>query len=58
MVNGRVVMRLHGPTRIDRAFPEPVNAGPIILQSEGAEVFYRDIEACPITAIPAEYRER
>ena len=55
IVNGKVVMRLHAPTRIDTEFPAPVTAGPIILQSEGAEVFYRDVEMRPITAIPPEY---
>src|SRR5919107_4297682 len=52
IVNGTVVMRLHGPTRIDRDVPMPVTSGPLILQSEGAEVFYRDIQIRPITAIP------
>ena len=56
IVNGKVVMRLHGPLDISGAVPVPVTAGPIILQSEGAEVFYRDVEWRPITAIPAEYR--
>jgi len=56
IVNGKVVMRLHGPTRIDRAVPEPITSGAIILQSEGAEVFYRDIRLRPITAIPEEFR--
>jgi hypothetical protein len=55
IVNGKVVMRLHGPVRIDSDLPTPVTSGPIILQSEGAEVFYRDIEWRPITAIPAEF---
>jgi hypothetical protein len=55
IVNGTVVMRLYGPTRINGALPTPVTAGPIILQSEGAEVFYRDIAVRPITAIPSEY---
>ncbi len=55
IVNGKVVMRLHGPTRIDTDVPQLVTSGPIILQSEGAEVFYRDVEIRPITAIPAEY---
>ena len=55
IVNGKVVMRLHGPTRIDGALPTPVTSGPIILQSEGAEVFYRDIEIRPISAIPPEF---
>jgi hypothetical protein len=55
IVNGKVVMRLHGPLRIDGDVPKPVTSGPIILQSEGAEVFYRDIEIRRITAIPAEF---
>jgi hypothetical protein len=57
IVNGKVVMRLHGPMRIDRPLPTPVTSGQLILQSEGAEVFYRDIEIQPITAIPAEFKE-
>jgi Domain of Unknown Function (DUF1080) len=55
IVNGKVVMRLHGPVRIDSDQPAPVTSGPIILQSEGAEVFYRDIQVRPIAAIPAEF---
>lgn len=55
IVNGKVVMRLHGPMRIDGDLPTPVTSGPIILQSEGAEIFYRDIQIRPITAIPAEF---
>jgi hypothetical protein len=55
VVNGKVVMRLHGPLRIDSEVPASVRSGPIILQSEGAEVFYRDIEWRPITAIPSEF---
>jgi hypothetical protein len=56
VVNGKVVMRLHGPTRIDTALPTSVTSGPIILQSEGAEVFYRDIRFRPIQAIPDEFK--
>ena len=55
VVNGKVVMRLHGPLRIDSEVPASVTSGPIILQSEGAEVFYRDIETRPITSIPTEF---
>jgi hypothetical protein len=55
IVNGKVVMHLHGPVRIDADLPTPVTSGPIILQSEGAEVFYRDIQIRPITSIPAEF---
>jgi hypothetical protein len=57
VVNGRVVMRLHGATRITGAVPTPVTSGAIILQSEGAEVFYRDVAMRSIIAIPPEYAE-
>jgi hypothetical protein len=57
VVNGKVVMRLHGATRITGAVPTPVTSGAIILQSEGAEVFYRDVAMRSITAIPPEYAE-
>ena len=55
IVNGKVVMRLHVPRRIDDPNPLPVTSGPIILQSEGEEVFYRDIECKPITSLPSEF---
>ncbi len=55
VVNGVVVMRLHSPMRIDGVVPTPITSGPIILQSEGAEVFYRDIQFRPISAIPSEF---
>jgi 3-keto-disaccharide hydrolase len=58
IVNGKVVMRLHGPMRIDGDVPAPVTSGPIILQSEGAEVFFRDIEIRSMTAIPPEFAVR
>ncbi len=58
IVNGKVVMRLHGPVRINAELPTPVTSGPIIFQSEGAELFYRDIQVRPITAIPAEFAEK
>jgi hypothetical protein len=57
LVNGKLVMRLHGPRRIDGAKPEPVTSGPIILQSEGAEIFYRAIETRPISALPTEFAD-
>lgn len=55
IVNGKVVMRLQSPTRIDTPTPQRVTSGPIILQSEGAEIFYREIAMRPITAIPTEF---
>lgn len=57
IVNGKVVMRLHAPQRIDGPKPVPVTSGPIILQSEGAEIFYRDIEWKPISVMPPEFAE-
>lgn len=57
IVNGKVVMRLHAPRRIDGPKPAPVTSGPILLQSEGAEIFYRNIEWRPITAIPLEFAQ-
>lgn len=55
IVNGKVVMRLHGPRRVDTPVPMAVTSGPIIFQSEGAEIFYRNIEFRPITTIPPEF---
>lgn len=57
IVNGKVVMRLHAPRRIDGPNPLPVTSGPIILQSEGAEIFYRQIEYKPITSLPPEFSQ-
>jgi hypothetical protein len=58
IVNRKVVMRLHGAMRIDSDVPTPVNSGPVLLQSEGAEVFYREIEIRSITGIPAEFAQK
>ena len=55
VVNGTVVMRLRHPMRIDTDVPAPVTSGPIILQSEGAEVFYRNIQVRPLRSVPAEF---
>jgi hypothetical protein len=55
IVNGKVVMRLHGPQTITTPLPTLVTSGPIALQSEGAEVFYRDIAFRPIDRVPAEF---
>ena len=55
-VNGKVVMRLFGPQKIDGPALTPVTSGPIILQSEGSEIFYRDVAVQSIKAVPAEYR--
>lgn len=58
IVNGKVVMRLTQARRLDGPEPKPLAAGKILLQSEGAEVFYRNVELRPITAVPAEFAEK
>lgn len=58
IVNGKVVMRLHRTTRIDTPTPQVVTSGPIILQSEGAEIFFRDLAVRRITALPREFAEQ
>ena len=58
VVNGQVVMRLHNAQRLDGAAPAPLTSGAISLQTEGAEVFYRNVELQPITEIPSAFREQ
>lgn len=58
IVNGKVVMRLHGAQRLDGSEPAPLTAGQIALQTEGAEVYYRNMTIRPITAVPAEFAEK
>jgi hypothetical protein len=58
IVNGVVVMRLHNAQRLDGAAPAPITSGQISLQTEGAEVFYRNVEITPITGVPAEFAEK
>jgi hypothetical protein len=58
IVNGKVVMRLHHAERLDGPAPAPLTAGQICLQTEGAEVYYRNVELQPISAVPTEYVEK
>ncbi len=52
IVNGTVVMRLYNSRVMKSNPPQTVDEGKIILQSEGAEVFYKDIEIKPIESMP------
>jgi hypothetical protein len=54
VVNGSVVMRLHRAERLDQGAPAPLTSGHVSLQTEGAEVFFRQVEVTPIDAFPAE----
>ncbi|MCI0460511.1 MAG: DUF1080 domain-containing protein [Gemmataceae bacterium] len=55
VINGKVVMVLTGSRRPVGDKEVPLTAGKIQLQSEGAEVYYRNIALRPITKIPQEY---
>ena len=54
LVNGKVVMRLFNSRKMSDN--SPVSSGRIILQSEGAEVFYKDIKLKKIDEIPPAFR--
>ena len=53
IVNGQVVMRLFNSRTMTTK--EPLNFGKIILQSEGAEVYYKDLQLKLIDEIPEEF---
>ena len=55
IVNGKVVMVLENSRRKVDGKDGPLTKGKIQLQSEGAEIYYRNITIDPIKAIPAEY---
>lgn len=57
IVNGRVVMALSALSYRDGSEIKPLTRGKIQLQSEAAEVFYKDILIRKIDQIPAEYQE-
>jgi hypothetical protein len=55
IVNGKVVMALaHARYKQGDTFV-PMTGGKLQIQSEAAEVFYRDLAIQPITAMPKEY---
>jgi len=52
MVNGVVNMVIHKSRQADGGREFPLTKGKIQIQSEGAEVFYRNIKIAPITSLP------
>ena len=54
MVNGKVNMVLYHSRRPVAGGFEPLTKGKIQIQSEGAEVYYRNIRMLPITEIPTQ----
>lgn len=55
IVNNKVVMRLYNSRTMDQK--NKLSSGKIILQSEGAEVFYKDLFVRPINSIPSQFVE-
>lgn len=55
IVNGKVVMRLFNSRIKDSG--KSLSSGKIILQSEGAEVFYKDINIKQIQELPEEFKQ-
>ena len=55
IVNGKVVMALSNSRHVVNGVEKPLVSGKIQLQSEAAEVFYKDIKIKPISVMPAEY---
>lgn len=55
IVNGKVVMALSNSRYMLNGEAKPLVKGKIQIQSEAAEVFYKDIKIKPISGIPEEY---
>jgi hypothetical protein len=56
LLNGRVNLVLANPRYREGGVEVPLQRGKIQLQSEGAEVFYRNIEIRPLGGIPPAFR--
>jgi len=52
MLNGKVIMILYNSRQSEGEKEIPLTKGKIQIQSEGAEVFYRDIKICSIDKLP------
>jgi hypothetical protein len=52
LINGKITMRLFNSRLLVNGTEEPLKAGRIQLQSEGAEIFYRNIEVVALSKIP------
>jgi hypothetical protein len=55
VVNGKVVMVLYRNKQNENGNESPLTKGKIQIQSEGAEIFYRQIKIQPIRQLPAEF---
>lgn len=55
IVNGKVVLALSDLSYVENDMVKPLDEGKIQLQSEAAEVFFKNIEIKTIESIPSEY---
>ena len=55
IINGHVVSAIENTKSTLKEIPEPLFSGRILLQSEGAEAYYKDIKIKAITDIPKKY---
>jgi hypothetical protein len=53
LINGQVLLAVYNTRLHENGVTRPLTNGKIQIQSEGSEVFYRNIELRPITALPA-----
>jgi hypothetical protein len=54
VINGKLMMVLYNSQQMENGKALPLKKGKLQIQSEGAEVFYKDIKIRPIAAIPGE----
>lgn len=57
VVNGKVVMHLKSLSLSENGTKKPMTKGRIVLQSEGAELYYRRIVLEPIQQLPSSLRQ-
>lgn len=55
IINGKVMMVLYHSSQLENGYALPLVNGKIQLQSEGAEIFYKQIKVEPIYKIPTEF---
>jgi len=58
VLNGKVIMVLHNSRQTDEGKETPLIKGKIQIQSEGAEVYYRNIKIRTIEKLPASLLEK
>ena len=56
VVNGKVNNRIYNARYLEDGEEVPLTKGKIQLQSEGAEIYYRNLQIEPISAIPGSVK--